>query len=113
MTQPDSPPRDDQDDLARVTQNFAARLRQRGVALNDDESPDEIVRLLEAVEAFERAVESRGGDLMVDEPPARGAVQPDDPAFLIPARTDDESVAAYLERLSAATEAVRKRSPAR
>jgi hypothetical protein len=108
MTQPGPTPRDDDRDVARVTQDIAARLRQRGVAVHDDESPEEIVRLLEGVEAFERAVESRGGDLMVDEPPAAGASQPDDPAFLLPTRAADESASGYLERLGAATETVRR-----
>ena len=102
-----SAPRNDDSEIMRVSQAMAGRLRQRGVAVRDDESPDDIVRLLEGVEAFERAVQSRGGDLMVDEPPARGAVQPDDPDFLLPTRADDETAAAYLERLEAATHAVR------
>jgi hypothetical protein len=108
MTQPGSTPRDDDRDVTRVTQDIAGRLRLRGVAVHDDESPEEIVSLLEGVEAFERAVESRGGDLMVDEPPASGASQPDDPAFLLPTRADDESASAYLERLSAATQTIRR-----
>ena len=110
MTHPGSAPRDDDRDVARVTQDIASRLRQRGVAVHDDETPDEIVRLLEGVEEFERAVESKGGDLMMDEPPTAGSSQPDDPAFLLPKRADDESASGYLERLSAATEGVRRRA---
>lgn len=108
MPQTGSTPRDDaQSEIARVSQNIAGRLRTLGVTVRDDESPDDIVRLLEGVEAFERAVQSKGGDLMVDEPPARGTVQPDDPDFLLPKRADDESASAYLVRLEAATHAVR------
>ena len=107
MPQPGSSPRDDDSEITRVSQDLAYRLRQRGVAVGDDESPEDIVNLLEGVEAFEQAVMSKGGDLMVDEPPARGSVQPDDPDFLLPKRADDESVAAYLERLNTATRAVR------
>ena len=109
MTQPDSTPRDDDRDVARVSQDMAGRLRQRGVDVREDESPDDIVRLLEGVEAFERSVQARGGDLMMDEPPAHGSVQPDDPEFLLPTRAADESASAYLDRLAAATEGVRKR----
>ena len=108
MTQPNSTSRDDDGDVARVTQDIAGRLRQRGVAIHDDETPEQIVRMLESVEEFERAVESKGGDLMMDEPPTEGSSQPDDPAFLIPKRADDESASAYLERLSEATETVRR-----
>jgi hypothetical protein len=107
MTQPGSAPRDDDRDVARVTQDIAGRLWQRGVAVHDDETPEEIVRLLEGVEEFERAVESKGGDLMMDEPPADGSSQPDDPAFLLPRRSADESASAYLERLAAASAAIR------
>jgi hypothetical protein len=110
MTQPSSAPRDD-NEVTRVAQDIAGRLRQRGVRVRDDDSPDDIVRLLEGIEAFERAVQSKGGDLMVDEPPAHGSVQPDDPHFLLPARADDESVAQYLARLEAATREVRHHPP--
>ena len=109
MTQPQSTPRDDADrDLVRVTQELSGRLRARGVAVHDDDTPEAVVRLVEDVEAFERAVEASGGDLMVDEPPARQAGQPDDPHFLIPSRGDDESASAYSSRLEAATSAIRK-----
>ena len=107
MPQPGSSPRDDDSEITRVSQDIAYRLRRRGVAVRDGESPEEIVNLLEGVEAFEQAVMSKGGDLMVDEPPRRGTVQPDDPDFLLPKRADDESVSDYLERLDAATQKVR------
>jgi hypothetical protein len=111
MDNPGSARRDDDREITRVTQDIAGRLRQRGVAVHDDESPEEIVLLLEQVEAFERAVESAGGDLMVDEPPADGSRQPDNPAFLIPSRSADETATAYLNRLIAATDAIREDFP--
>ncbi len=112
MTQPDSAPSSERDrDIARVSQELAGRLRARGVAVHDDDSPEAIVRIVEAVEAFERAVEAHGGDLMVDEPPAHYAGQPDDPHFLLPQRGDDESFVAYAGRLAAATTAIRKHKP--
>jgi broad specificity phosphatase PhoE len=112
MTEPGSGPRDENDrDIARVSQELAGRLRARGVAVRDEDSPDEIVRMLEGVEVFERAVEKRGGDLMVDEPPANHAGQPDDPHFLLPPRGADESATAYAKRLRAATAAVRRHKP--
>ncbi|MEX2151951.1 MAG: hypothetical protein WD825_01355 [Gemmatimonadaceae bacterium] len=95
-------------DVARVAEEMASRLRARGIAVYDSDSPDDVVQLVESVEAFERAVESRGGDLMVDEPPARGAAQPDDPHFLLPTRAADESVSNYVNRLKASTAAVRQ-----
>jgi broad specificity phosphatase PhoE len=114
MTHPSSAPRDFNDrdrDLTRVAQELAGRLRARGVAVHDDDSPEAIVALLEAVEAFERAVESQGGDLMVDEPPTARRAQPDDPHFLIPSRGDDESFTQYSGRLAAAIAAIRRHRP--
>lgn len=112
MTHPPIAPRDDNDrDLARVSQELAGRLRARGVAVHDDDSPDAIVLLVESVEEFERAVQARGGDLMVDEPPANRAGEPDDPHFLLPARGDDESAPAYAARLRGAAAAIRKHKP--
>jgi hypothetical protein len=94
-----SPARDD-DLEARAASEVAFRLRQRGVRLTGDESADELVRLLEAVERFERVVERRGGDLMVDEPARPGRVQePDDPRFVLPQRAGHETVGAYIDRV--------------
>ena len=42
--------------------------------------------LLESVERFELAVESRGGDLMVDEGPHGVTREPDDVHFVLPQR---------------------------
>ena len=95
-------------DVARVSQEIASRLRARGVEVYESDTPADVVAMVESVEEFERAVESRGGDLMVDEPPTRGAAQPDDPHFLLPTRAADESVSNYLKRLSTATAAVRE-----
>jgi hypothetical protein len=96
-------------DVSRVAQEMAGRLRALGVDVFDTDSPEEVFRLTEGVEAFERAVESRGGDLMVDEPPAHGATaEPDDRDFLLPRRAADESVSVYLRRLKQAKAAVRQ-----
>lgn len=85
-----------------------ARLADRRVALSGDESHEELVSMLEAVERFEDAVESRGGDLFIDggEPE-----RPDDPHFVLPKRRDDERVAAYVSRLDEATAVVRRHRP--
>lgn len=85
--------------LSHAIDDVSARLRDRRVRLFGQESSDELASLLEAVEQFERAVESRGGDLFVD---SGDASEPDDPAFVLPARRDDESVSAFIARLDAA-----------
>lgn len=111
MTQLDNTSNDWDRDVARVAQEMTSRLRAQGIEIYDSDAPDDIVALVESVEEFERVVESRGGDLMMDEPPASGSPQPDDPHFLLPRRAADESVSNYITRLAAATAAVRQHPP--
>ncbi len=89
----------------------SGRLRERGVLLTGNESSEELVALLEAVERFERAVESRGGDLMLDEGPHGTTREPDDIHFTIPRREPHESVVNYLGRLEDAIRRVRHHRP--
>lgn len=100
-------------DVAKVSQDIASRLRARGIAVADSDSPDDLERVFERVEEFERVVQAGGGDLMVDEPPLKGTAQPDDARFLLPTRGDDESVSGYLKRLDSAIEAARQAPPRR
>lgn len=99
------------DERARVGLDIAARLSDRGVALTGEESSEELVSLLEVVERFERAVQAKGGDLMVDEGPQRSKLQPDDAEFVIPGRTADESVGRYIRRVDEATQVIENRPP--
>jgi hypothetical protein len=95
----------------RVGVDIAARLSDRGVGLTGDESSEDLVALLEVVERFERAVQAKGGDLMVDEGPSDAKLQPDDAQFVIPRRADDESVIRYIRRVEEATGVVERRPP--
>ena len=100
-------PRDDE--RRRVADEMGARLRARGVRLDDQESGEELANLLEAVEEFEGVVQSHGGDLMVDEPVRGDApVTPDDRAFVLPARRERESVSAYIDRIAEASALARR-----
>jgi hypothetical protein len=96
------------EELQGVEAEVAGRLRSRGVYLTGQETPDDMADLLDAVERFEGAVEAHGGDLFVDTPAslASGArvSQPDNPAYVLPERAPQESVARYLVRVSEATE---------
>jgi hypothetical protein len=96
-------------DFKNAIRETSARISARGVHLNGNETHAEIVELDEALEEFERAVESAGGDLMVDEPPRGTRGEPDDPRFLLPQRVATMSVAAYLTRLAQAIDAMRRR----
>ena len=98
-------------EITRVTQEIATRLRARGIGVSDADSPEDVVRILEALERFEQAVEAAGGDLMMDEPPGNERAEPDDPHFLLPKRRDDESATAYIQRLSFTAAGLRKHKP--
>ena len=98
-----------QDDGSTERRNVAneieSRLRHRGVHLSGNESDDDLVRILEAVERFEKVVERRGGDLMVDEPVTGDAPrEPDDRRFVLPKRSGHESVDTFITRIVIATE---------
>jgi hypothetical protein len=98
-------------DVRRVSGEIASRLTELGIWLSGDEDPEDLVSLQEAVERFELAVESRGGDLMVDEGPAGQTTEPDDPHFALPRRDERESVDRYLDRLARATDDVLRHQP--
>jgi hypothetical protein len=111
MARSENAPAGDSNDVRRVSNEYAGRLATLGIRLTGTERPDEIVKIVEAVERFERAVESHGGDLMVDEGPRGHTTEPDDPHFALPLRADHESVGEYLERLARATDEVRRHPP--
>jgi hypothetical protein len=93
------------DETRRVSEEVLARLRALGVTASETESPDELARLLDAVEEFERAVRRGGGDLMVDEPVGVGAgrpLQPDERAFVLPVRAAGESITDFIVRIATA-----------
>ena len=89
-----------------VAAELEAKLAARGVMLNGDETSDDVADILDAVERFERAVQARGGDLMVDEKPGGRPKLPDDRHFVVPERRADEPVDAYLDRIREATRVV-------
>ena len=109
MTHPTEEP--SAEDVQRVAGEVANRLEMLGIWLSGDEEPEHLGQIQEAVERFELAVESRGGDLMVDEGPDGRTTQPDDPHFALPLRRADESVGRYLDRLELAREEVLRQPP--
>ena len=95
--------------LSRAAELLAGRLSSLGITLDGSETPEALEQLVEAIERFEDAVEARGGDLMVDEPPRGQKGRPDDARFRLPLRHADESAKAYVERLSQASANLRSR----
>ena len=88
------------EERAAAATEVAGRLAQKGIDVNADEDPAILADLLSAVERFENAVINRGGDLMVNMPDSS---DPQDPAFVLPVRRDDESLAAYVGHIDEAT----------
>ena len=85
--------------LILVTSRNGAQ-RGRGIVVSGTENSEDLVNLLSAVERFEAAVKSHGGDLMVDD---LNSPQPDDPHFVVPRRAEGESVREYIGRIDDAT----------
>ena len=106
MDRPDEVRWEEREQLVqRVSAEVADRLRDRGVTVLPSDTPEDIAILLDAVEAFERAVQEAGGDLMVVEPVSGQQTEPDASPFLLPLRKN-EPVQDYLERLQIATRSV-------
>ncbi len=102
----------DRAELRRNTEDVVGRLAERGINVSPNEHPEQLVRLLDAVEDFEAAVQRAGGDLMVDEPVGDKPVrQPDNAAFELPRMRADESIDQYMERLKRATTVARALQP--
>lgn len=88
-------------DQERARAIAITRLRDRDVVLTGTESSSQLVRLLSAVEEFERLVGRCGGDNMVN---TIRSSEPESEAFVLPLRRDDESAGAYVARIRLATE---------
>jgi hypothetical protein len=99
-------------DIGRVATEIAGRLRSRGVQVLPSDTPEDVAALLDAVEAFELAVEEQGGDLMLAEPPEGIDAEPDETQFVLPKRRPNETAGDYVRRLEVAAEAVRNHGPA-
>jgi hypothetical protein len=82
------------------------RLSERGLRIEPADSDEEVADLLDAIERFEAAVESKGGDLFVNR---IGSSEPEDPAFVPPQRGEGESATDYRYRIEAGADALRHR----
>jgi hypothetical protein len=100
------------EERSRVAEDVAARLRRRGVKLSGNETDEDLVDILNAVERFEVAVARRGGDSTVDQPVGIGKpIAPDSHDFVLPVRHDDEKVASFIGRIDRAAARIAERTP--
>lgn len=95
-----------QEEQQRAREESEARLASRGIEVRPDDSYDDIADLQDTVERFEAEVQRQGGDLMVNH---LGSSQPEDPAFVPPAREAGESIGSYLRRMEGAIEVLTDR----
>src|SRR6266851_6439275 len=84
---------------------LSGRLAQKGIEVGSDEDPAQLADLLSAVEEFERAVETAGGDLFVNSP---SSTEPQDPRFVLRRRRADEPISGYTERILAEARAIKR-----
>jgi len=82
------------------------RLRGRGIKLYPRDGDEEAEDLLDAMARFETAVESHGGDLLVNR---IGSSEPEDPEFVPPIRGPEEGIGDYRLRVEAAIDQLRHR----
>jgi hypothetical protein len=90
----------------RAREETEDRLRGRGITLHPRDGDEELEDLLDAIERFETAVETHGGDLLVD---SIGSSEPEDPDFVPPIRAADESIVDYRMRIEGAIDRLRQR----
>jgi hypothetical protein len=88
-------------DRARASAVVASQLRHRGVDVDERESSDDMAAVLSAVERFEAAVASLGGDSMVN---SLDTDQHDDESLVLPRRRADESLTAFAARVNQAAD---------
>jgi hypothetical protein len=81
-----------------------ARLRERRIPLTGDESDEDVLLIINAVETFEARLGQLGEDSFVNTPESS---QPDDDSLVLPHRNDDEGAPAYAARIVAAAERLR------
>jgi hypothetical protein len=89
------------DERRRTREELESRLRERRVFLSGDETDDEVLLIVNAVETFEGRLAQLGEDSFVNTPESSA---PDDAELVLPSRNDDESAAAYAARIVAAAE---------
>jgi len=80
----------------RVRGELEARLRDRDIDLVGDESDEDVVTLINAIEEFETRRALLGGDSFTNTPQSS---DPDDERLVLPQRRDDETIQHFVQRV--------------
>ena len=91
------------EEIAGAAVEITGRLMQKGIEVSPDEEPALLADLLSAVERFEAAVINRGGDPMINSP---DSTDPQNPEYVVPLRTADETVENYIRRINDAADSL-------
>lgn len=87
------------------TNNMAlARLLQRGLDVADWATSEQLLELLDAVEAFEAAARERGSDSFTN---TLESSRPDNAEYVLPDPRADDSIESYIRRVEAKTNEIR------
>jgi hypothetical protein len=87
-------------DEERSNSMALARLLQQGLDVTEWATSEQLVTLLDAVEAFEAAARARGSDSFTN---TLESSQPDNPEFVLPDPRADDTIERYIERVEAKT----------
>lgn len=83
----------------RTRDELESRLHERRISLTGDESDEDVLLIVNAVETFEARVAQLGEDSFVNTPESS---EPDDAELVLPTRAGDESAKSYAARIIAA-----------
>jgi hypothetical protein len=96
----DGPSREDEE---RSNNMALARLLQRGLDITEWATSEQLLTLLDAVEAFEAAARARGSDSFTN---TLESSRPDNPEFVLPDPRADDTIESYIKRVQAKTRAM-------
>lgn len=96
----DGPSRADEE---RSNNMALARLLQRGLDVADWATSEQLLALLDAVEAFEAAARARGSDSFTN---TLESSSPDNPEFVLPDPRGDDTIERYIERVKEKTKEI-------
>lgn len=94
-----------QADEERSNNMALARLLQRGLDITEWATSEQLVTLLDAVEAFEAAARARGSDSFTN---TLESTQPDNPEFVLPDPRADDTIESYIQRVVEKTKEMEK-----
>ena len=88
-------------DRRQAREALIGQLSERGIDILDADGDGALADLLTAVQHFERVRFELGGDSYTND---SDSPQPEQEAFVMPRRGDDESIALYSERVNRAAD---------